>query len=86
MFDVFVAEASTVLADRESHSVTAGSIICARVFGVKGFDGIATFYADWHRIYELGSPVPELCCECIHIVTLYEVVECVFRVVGRRAA
>ena len=52
---VFVAEASTVLADCESHPVAAGSIICSRIFGVKCLDWKATFYADWHRIYEWCS-------------------------------
>jgi hypothetical protein len=55
MLYIFIAKAPAVLADCEPHSMAAGSIICAGVFGVKSLDGIATFYADWHRIYELGS-------------------------------
>ena len=48
---VFIAEASAVLADRETYAMAAGAVICAGVFGVEGLDGKATFYADWHRIY-----------------------------------
>jgi hypothetical protein len=58
MLYVFIAEASTVLADSEADSMSAGSVICSRVFGVKSFDRIATFYADWHRICGIGSSVP----------------------------
>jgi hypothetical protein len=68
MFYVFIAEASAVLADGEADSMTAGSVICAGVFGVKGLDGIATFYADWHRIYDLGSSAPGRVYACQHVV------------------
>jgi len=68
MLYVFIAKASAVLADCEPHSMAAGSIVCAGVFGVKGLDGISTFYADWHRIYDLGSSVPGCCIACNHIV------------------
>jgi hypothetical protein len=50
MLYVFIAEASAVLADCEADPMAAGSVIGARVFGVKGLDGITTFYADWHHI------------------------------------
>jgi hypothetical protein len=68
MFYVFIAEASAVLADGKADSMAAGSIICARVFGVKGLDGIATFYADWHRIYVLDSSAPGVFYAFKHVV------------------
>jgi hypothetical protein len=71
MLYVFVAEASAVLADCEPHSMAAGPIIGAGVFGVKGLDRIATFYADWHRINGLGSSVAGPCFGCKHIVMFY---------------
>ncbi len=55
---VFVAEPAAVLAHSESHSMAAGLVICARVVGVEGLDGISTFYADWHRIW--GSIIWEM--------------------------
>ena len=48
---IFVAESTAVLADCEADSMAAGSVIGPRVFGVKSLDWIATFYADWHRIW-----------------------------------
>ena len=68
MLYVFIAEASAVLADCEADSMAAGSVICTGVFGVEGLDGIATFYADWHRIYDLGSSTPGERCAFKHIV------------------
>jgi hypothetical protein len=68
MLYVFIAEASAVLADGEADSMAAGSVICTGVFGVEGLDGIATFYADWHRIYDLGSSTPGERCAFKHIV------------------
>lgn len=50
MLYIFIAEPSAVLAYCEPHSMAAGFVICAGVVGVEGLDGIATFYADGHRI------------------------------------
>lgn len=50
MLDVFVAELPAVLAYCQSNTLTAGRFIGALIFGVEGFDGEATFYADWHLI------------------------------------
>jgi hypothetical protein len=55
MFHVFIAEATAVLAYCEPHSVASGAIIGARVFGIEGLDGVATFYADWHCMSILVS-------------------------------
>lgn len=48
MLYVFIAESSAILAHCETHSMARGAVIGARVFGVEGLDGVATFYADWH--------------------------------------
>jgi D-arabinose 1-dehydrogenase-like Zn-dependent alcohol dehydrogenase len=71
MLYVFIAEASTVPADGEADSMSAGSVICPGVFGVKSLDRIATFYADWHRICGIGSSAPGQCFACKHVVMIW---------------
>lgn len=51
MLYILVAEPATVLADSEPDSMAAGTVIGPRVLGIEGLDRIATFYADWHRIW-----------------------------------
>ncbi|KAF4637283.1 hypothetical protein G7Y89_g809 [Cudoniella acicularis] len=48
---IFIAEPATVLANCEAHTMATGPVISARIFGVEGLDGIATFYADGHCMY-----------------------------------
>jgi len=48
MLDVFVAEASAVLADCKAYAMAARLVIGAGVFCVEGLDWISAFYADWH--------------------------------------
>jgi hypothetical protein len=48
MFYIFIAEPTAVLADCEADAVPSGFVIGAVVFGIEGFDWIATFYADGH--------------------------------------
>lgn len=55
MLYVFIAEPPAILAHGEAHAMPCGAVIGARVFGVKGFDGVATFYADWHCMSEVWS-------------------------------
>jgi len=57
VFYVFIAESPAVFADCEPDTMAAGSIVCAGVFGEKSSDREATFYADWHFIYEVESSV-----------------------------
>ena len=71
MLYVFITEASAVFADCQSNPVAAGSIICAGVFGVKGLDREATFYADRHRIYVWSSIMSERGHAAKHIVVFW---------------
>lgn len=48
MLDVFITESPAFLADCKAHSLAAGAVIGAGVFGVEGVDWSATFYADGH--------------------------------------
>jgi hypothetical protein len=48
MLDIFVTEASAVLANRKAYAMAAGLVIGAGVFCVKGLDWISAFYTDWH--------------------------------------
>lgn len=56
MLYVFIAEPSAILAHCEPHSMAAGLVIGAGIFGIEGLDWIAAFYADWHFID--GSMLP----------------------------
>jgi hypothetical protein len=71
MLYIFVAESTTVLANSEADSMAAGSVIGARVFGIKSLNGIATLYADWHRIYGLSSFACGDCCKSKHVVVFW---------------
>lgn len=50
MFDIFVAEAPTVLAYGKSHSMAGRLVVSAGVFGVKCLHRIPTLDANRHRI------------------------------------
>lgn len=48
MFDILVAKASTVLADRQTNTVAAGLVIGSGILRVQRLDWIPAFYADGH--------------------------------------
>jgi hypothetical protein len=48
MFDILIAESTTILAHSEPNPMATGTVIGARVFGIEGLHRGTTFYADGH--------------------------------------